>query len=113
VLTTADSFEAVLAFYMSRGKEMRLPPLPGQAPAGYERELPGGVRRGTNGMEVLPSGIKVKQVIFMLDGAATISASKDWISITRPFVGEMVHEGDLFKYKDVRDVTAILRTRTQ
>ena len=111
VATTPDSFEKVLAFYRSRGKEMTFPLLPGQAGAGYERDLPSGFKRGANGMEAIPSGLKAKQVIFIFDGATDFATSKDWISITRPYVGEMVPEGGVFKYRGVRDVTAIVRAQ--
>ncbi len=113
IATTPDSFEKVLAFYRSRGKEMTFPLTPGQAGSGYERELPGGFKRGANGMEATPSGIKAKQVFFIFDGAADLATSKDWISITRPYVGEVVPEGGVFKYRDVRDVTAIVRAQKQ
>ncbi len=113
IATSADSFEKVTAFYRSRGKEVMLPKPPGQPAAGYERELPGGFRRGPNGLEVIPSGIKVKQVIFILDGAADINASKDWISALRPLVGDMMQRDGLMTYTDVRDVTAIVRAQKQ
>lgn len=113
IATTADSFEKVIAFYRSRGKEVMLPKPPGQPAEGYERELPGGFRRGANGMEVIPSGVKVKQVIFILDGAADISASKDWISVMRPLVGDMVRRDGQMTYPDVRDLTAIVRAQKQ
>ena len=113
IAVSQDSFETVHAFYRGRGKEFVLPARPGQAAGGYERELPAGFRRGANGMEVIPSGIKVKQVIIILDGAADIAASKDWISISRPLIGEVVQRDGAMTYPDVRDATAILRTIKQ
>jgi len=113
IAVTPDSFEKVIAFYRTRGKDVMLPKPPGQPAAGYERELPGGFRRGASGMEVIPSGVKVKQVIFILDGAADISGSKDSISIMRQLVGEMVGRDGLLSYPDVRDVTAIVRAQKQ
>ena len=98
IATTADPFEKVLAFYAAAGQEFRMPSPRGAADTGYERELPGG-------------GPKVKQATVILDGAASIATSKDWVSITRPFIFSTRMEGGKMIYTDVRDVTAIVRVR--
>ncbi len=107
VLVTPDSFEAVLDFYRRRGREASQPPRPGRAE--YERDLPGGFRQGPNGREAVASGVKVKHVIVILDGAAEPALSKDWVVIARPLVGAVKHEGDVFTYPDIRDTTVIIR----
>jgi|GEM_PF-6344797 len=77
--TSPDSFDKVPAFYRSRAKEYTMP-----GRAGHESDLPGGIRRGPNGIEAIPSGIKVKQAFFIFDGAADLAASKDWMTLSRP-----------------------------
>jgi hypothetical protein len=113
IAVSSDSFEKVHAFYRGRGKEILLPAAPGQVAGGYERELPAGFRRGAGGMEAIPSGIKVKQVIIIFDGAADISVSKDWMSISRPLIAEVVPRNGAITYPDVRDATAIMRSVKQ
>lgn len=109
VATTPDSFDAVLDFYRARGRVVVPPLLPGQAGKGDERELPGGWRSGPRGREALPSGVRIRQVIVILDGAADVAASADWLSLTRPFVGDAGQHGDEIFYLDVRNATGILR----
>lgn len=109
IATTADSFEKVLAFYAARGKEHALPGRPRQAGGGYERDLPGEIRQGAKGVETIPSGLKIKQAIVILDGAPDLATSKDYMSIARPFILDMTRDGAKFVYHDVRDLTAITR----
>lgn len=104
VATTTDSFEKVLAFYKAAGTEIKIGGRPGQPDTGYERELPTSLKPGapTGG------GLKVKQVIIILDGAADLATSKNWVSVTRPFIFNARPEGDKLVYEDVRDITAII-----
>jgi len=106
VATTADSFEKVLAFYAAAGTEVRLPRRHGQPDTGYERELPSGIKPGSAG-----SGIKVKQVMVILDGAPDLMTSKNWVAITRPFIMNTRRDGDRLVYEDVRDLTAIIQSK--
>lgn len=104
VATTTDSFEKVMAFYKAAGTEMKLPTRPGQPDTGYERELPTTLKPGKPD----GTGMKVKQVIIILDGAADLATSKNWVSVTRPFIFNARPEGDRLVYEDVRDITAII-----
>ncbi len=110
IATTNDPFDRVLAFYRPRGREFRLPSLrsePGMT--GYERDLPGELRVGPNGLETAPSGIRVKQALFVFDNAMSLRDSRDYIAIVRPFVFDISRDGLRLVYRDIRDVTAILR----
>ncbi len=111
IATTSDPFEKVLAFYQAGGKEYRMPRGPSEPDTGYERVLPGSVKQGTPGVEVTPSGIRIKQAFVILDGAPDILQSRDWVTITRPFIFSARLEGTKVVYTDVRDVTAIVRVR--
>ena len=97
VATTTDSFEKVMAHYKAAGTEVRIG-------AGYERELPSTLKPGAGP----GSGIKVKQVMVILDGAPDLATSKNWVSITRPFIFNARPEGDKLIYEDIRDITAII-----
>ena len=108
---SADSFEDVLAFYRDLGQEYTLPAMPGLWGEGYERDLPAEIRFGAQGIETVPSGIRVKQAHIVLDGAADIEQAREWVSITRPLVLETDTDGTRFTYGEVRDVTAIVRVR--
>lgn len=103
VATTTDSFEKVMAFYKAAGTEVRIGQRPGQPDTGYERELPNSLKPGGPG-----SGIKVKQVMVILDGAPDLATSKNWVSITRPFIFNARPEGNKLIYEDIRDITAII-----
>ncbi len=103
VATTSDSFEKVMAFYKAAGTEVRIGQRPGQPDTGYERELPSSLKPGGPG-----SGIKVKQVMVILDGAPDLATSKHWVAITRPFIFNAHPQGDRMVYEDVRDITAIV-----
>ncbi len=106
VATTTDSFEKVMSHYKAAGTEMMMPRLPGQPDTGYERELPSSTKPGAPG-----SGIKVKQVLIILDGASDLATSKNWVAVTRPFIMNMRIDGDRIVYEDVRDVTVIVQTK--
>lgn len=100
VATTTDSFEKVMAFYKAAGTEVRI----GGPGAGYERELPSTLKPGAGA----GSGLKVKQVMVILDGAPDLATSKNWVAITRPFIFNARPEGDKMVYEDIRDITAII-----
>ena len=106
VATTTDSFEKVMAHYKAAGTEMTMPWRRGQPDNGYERELPSSTKPGPLG-----SGIMVKQVIIILDGAADLATSKNWVVITRPFIMKSRVDGDRIVYEDLRDVTAIIQSK--
>ncbi len=84
VYLTNDPFEKVVAFYRTLYKETR--------GAGPSR---------------LSNGQKVQWAFFVLDGAKDLSASKSWMKIQRPFIGDVVMQGITPQYRDVRDVTVI------
>ncbi len=112
IAVTTDSFEKVAAFYAQRGKEYLLPLMPGQPSNGYERELPTEIRRKDRStVEFIGSGIKAKQVFILLDGAADMMESKDFISISRPFIFDAKREAGKMVYQDIRDVTVIYRSQ--
>ena len=112
IAVTTGSFEKVAAFYAPRGKEYLVPLMPGQPSNGYERELPTEIRRKNRStVEFIGSGIKAKQVIILLDGAADLSESKDYVSISRPFIFDAKREAGKMVYQDIRDVTVIYRVR--
>jgi hypothetical protein len=84
---TNDSFAKVVAFYQSLGK-VHTPPW---------------LKKGAK----LPSGQPLKETFFIFDGSATLTFSKSWAKIQRPYVGAIDLEGATPDYHDVRDVTAI------
>ena len=88
IYTTNDSFEKVVAFYKSLGKEYKMP----------------GMRAGRK----LPSGQDLKEMYLIFDGAADIVASKSWAKVQRPFIGDVDFKGGAPVYKDVRDITTII-----
>ncbi|MGB9072289.1 MAG: hypothetical protein WCC22_06430 [Terriglobales bacterium] len=88
IYTTNDSFEKVVAFYKSLGKEYKMP----------------GMRAGRK----LPSGQDLKEMYLIFDGAADIVASKSWAKVQRPFIGDVDFKGGVPVYKDVRDITTII-----
>ncbi len=112
IAVTTDSFEKVAAFYAPRGKEYLLPLMPGQPSNGYERELPSEIKsKNRSTVEFVGSGIKAKQVFILLDGATDMMESKDFISISRPFIFDAKREGGKMVYQDIRDVTVIYRSQ--
>ena len=88
VYVSNDSFEKVVAFYQSAGKQYDMPGMPK-------------VRK-------LPSGQELKQTYFIFDGAKDITTSKNWAQIQRPFIGSI---SDNLQPQDVRDVTVITVTQ--
>lgn len=88
IYLSADSFEKVVAFYQSGGKQYDMPGMPK-------------VRK-------LPSGQELKQTYFIFDGAKDITTSKSWAQIQRPFIGSI---GANLQPQDIRDVTVISVTQ--
>ncbi len=82
IYTTADSFSKVSAFYKAIAKEY---PMPRSS--------------GTAGKPKKHEGYDLWEAYFIFDGAKELSASKFWVKVQRPYIGE-----------DVRDVTAIIVT---
>lgn len=111
LFVSADPFEDVLAFYRKLGQEYFLPAIPGLLRDGYERDLPAEMRFGANGIETVPSGIRVKQAYVVLDGPPDIADAREWVAITRPLILEWDTDGTRFTYGEVRDATAIVRVR--
>ena len=84
---THDSYSKVVAFYQSLGK-VHTPPW---------------LKKGAT----LPSGQPLKETFFIFDGSTTLTFSKSWAKIQKPYVGAIDLEGSTPDYHDVRDVTAI------
>jgi len=84
---TNDSFGKVVAFYKTLGK-VHTPPY---------------LKKGAT----LPSGQPLKETFFIFDGSTTLTFSKSWAKIQRPYVGAIDLEGATPEAHDVRDVTAI------
>lgn len=84
---THDSYSKVVAFYQGLGK-VHTPPW---------------LKKGAT----LPSGQPLKETFFIFDGSATLTFSKSWAKIQRPYVGAIDLTGATPDYHDVRDVTAI------
>ena len=84
---THDSYSKVVAFYQSLGK-VHTPPW---------------LKKGAT----LPSGQPLKETFFIFDGSTTLTFSKSWAKVQRPYVGAIDMEGATPDYHDVRDVTAI------
>ncbi len=86
--TTSDSFDKVVAFYKSVGKEYRMPHMPGGK---------------------LPNGQDLKMTFIIFDGAADIMVSKSWAKIQYPFIGQIEFKGAAGpEYKDIRNLTEIV-----
>ncbi len=88
--TTSDSYDKVVAFYKTVGKEYRM------------AHMPGGK---------LPNGQELKMTFIVFDGAADIMSSKHWAKIQYPFIGEINFKGaGAPEYKDIRNLTEIAVT---
>lgn len=90
IYISTDSFEKVVAFYSSFGKEYKMP--------------------GMRGSRKLPSGQDLKDTYLIFDGATDIVASKSWVKVQRPFIGSVDFKAGVPTYSDVRDITAIVVT---
>jgi hypothetical protein len=105
---TADSFEAVLAFYQSAAHEYTMP----NRPADHRLVLPAEILPGPKGVTERASDIVMHQAFFILDGAADLTVSRRWLIIARPIIGHMaVQQGPQnavrLNYSDIRETTAI------
>jgi hypothetical protein len=87
IYLTDDGYEKVATFYRGAGKEFTMPGLP----------------KGAK----LPSGQEMQQSFFLLDGAADLQTSKNWVKVQRPFIGSVSVKDGVPEFKDIRDVTAI------
>ncbi len=84
---THDPYSKVVAFYQTLGK-VHTPPW---------------LKLGAT----LPSGQALKETFYIFDGSTTLTFSKSWVKIQKPYVGAIDMEGTTPDYHDVRDVTAI------
>jgi hypothetical protein len=84
---TNDSYAKVVAFYQDLGKV----------------HTPSWLKKGAT----LPNGRPLKESFFIFDGSTTLTFSKSWAKIQRPYVGAIDLTGATTDYHDVRDVTAI------
>jgi hypothetical protein len=90
VFTTRDPFERVAAFYARGGAE-------------YQAAWTRIVRK-------LPDGREIKVKVFVLDGTSDLSESRRWVQVQYPFIGDAEMDGTTPRYRDVRDLTAIIYT---
>ncbi len=112
--TTADPFDAVLAFYRDRAHEYAMP---GRS-ADHRLVLPAEIRRGPAGFTQTPSDIVVREAFFILDDAPDLSHAQRWLMIASPIIGRMSIEpqapdGLRFRYDDVRNATVITYVETR
>lgn len=80
IYATSDSFEKVASFYKGIAKEYMMPHASGTSgkPKKYEK-------------------YDLREAYFIFDGAKDLSASKLWIKVQRPYIGE-----------EVKNITAIV-----
>ncbi len=90
VFTTRDPFERVTAFYGRIGVEYQ---------AAWTRIA-----------RKLPDGREIKVKVFVLDGSSDLSESRRWLQVQYPFIGDVEMDGTTPRYRDVRDLTAIIYT---
>jgi hypothetical protein len=111
---TPDPFDAVLAFYRKIAREYAMP---GRA-ADHRLVLPAEIGRGPGGFTEIPSPVVVHEAFFILDNAADLSHSRQWLMIARPIIGQMSIEpqpqnGLRFHYRDLREATVITYVETR
>jgi hypothetical protein len=104
---TSAPFDQVLAFYRKNGAKefmLKTPYRTGE----HEETLPPLVVQGAP-----PGGLKVQFAIFILDDAASIQRSKQWLEITRPSI--LLRDlSKLPQWKlDTRDLTGIAYVEKQ
>jgi hypothetical protein len=90
VYTSADSFDQVYAFFKKNGSEYKV--------------IGSGARK-------LPNGQTLRNAFFLLDGAASLAASKRWVQIQRPYIGEYGLPHGAAVKDDIRNLTAIILVR--
>ncbi len=93
VYTTNDDFEKVYKYFKS-------------SPAKEYKVIGARTRK-------LPTGQEMKDAFFILDDAATIVGSKKWIKIQRPYIGQFGLAKIGARKEDVRDVTAVVLTKSK
>jgi hypothetical protein len=114
--TSPDSFDDVLAFYLQRGREFTMPPMPGLPGTGRDRELAAAITSGAQGLRAVSTGVRVKQAFIILDGAKDLDDSRDWLTVISPIVlGATTADGAGWRFTPVRtqNATAIVRMRKQ
>jgi hypothetical protein len=82
IYVTRDSFAQVAGFYKGIAREYAMPRA-----------------SGTSGKPKKYEAYDLWEAYFIFDGAKDLAASKLWVKVQRPYIGE-----------DVRDVTAIVMT---
>jgi hypothetical protein len=88
IFMTPDPYDAVAGFYLAKGAEAQVPPLPEAA------------RR-------LPDGSEIRRTVVILDGAANLPGSNLWVVVQRPYVGAAREADGKVVFDDVRDRTSI------
>ncbi len=87
VYFTADPFEKVLGHFEKKGHEFKV--------------------IGSRARK-LPSGQELRDAFFILDDAPTLSASKRWVKLQRPYLGQYGLVRNASMPNEIRDVTAIV-----
>ena len=90
VFTTPDAFDRVTTFYAKIGAEYHA--------------------AWTKLARKLPDGREIKTKVFILDGKSDLSEARRWVQVQYPFIGEVEMDGTTHRYRDVRDLTAIIYT---
>lgn len=92
VYLTSDSFDKVFAYYKKSGKEYK----------------PIGARA-----RKLPNGQELRDAFFILDEAAGLATSKRWVKVQRPYIGHYGLAKSGAGKNGIRDITAIVATRSK
>jgi len=94
IYVTTDAYEKVVAFYRRSGREF---------------VMPGGLAQPSD----LPEGKKLRQIYLILDGAASLRTSRNWVKIQSPYVGPTwkaeIKPGDT----PIRELTAIMHVQAK
>jgi hypothetical protein len=61
----------------------------------------------------LPSGRRLQKTFLILDGAADLLSSKEWVSVQHPFFGAVSVSSGKPQYTDVRELTEIVWTKKE
>jgi hypothetical protein len=89
VFTSGDPFDKVYAHFKTSAREFKM--------------IGSRVRK-------LPNGQELRDAFFILDGGEDLSASKNWVKIQRPYIGQFGLARNSAP-TDIRDVTAIVVTK--
>jgi len=84
---TSAGFEKVKAFYLKLAKEHKMP--------GRQQKL--------------DDGTPIQQAYFIFDGAETITASKDWVAVQNPMIGDFEFKNGKVHFVDVRKNTTSIQ----